>query len=250
MSRPVYLEKSEITNEFINNNVYAAWEGFWLLGCECIPFQWKQFDHLPITKESIVVGWIRTVRKAFSVLEVADPPEVSIPPSLAEYAGRKTWTTTLGDLRKSDDNSKIFIKPLEGHKLFTGHVRTGEMKDLIATAMCPDETNVLCSEVVNFISEYRGFVLDGKLIGLKHYAGDFRKMIDVSVVEEAITKYKDAPVAHSIDFGLTDDGRTLLVEVNDAFSLGSYGLDRVWYARMIEARWDQIVGNNDSNYSA
>lgn len=250
MSRPVYLEKSEITNEFINNNVYAAWEGFWLLGCECIPFQWKQFDHLPITKESIVVGWIRTVRKAFSVLEVADPPEVSIPPSLAEYAGRKTWTTTLGDLRKSDDNSKIFIKPLEGHKLFTGHVRTGEMKDLIATAMCPDETNVLCSEVVNFISEYRGFVLDGKLIGLKHYAGDFRKMIDVSVVEEAITKYKDAPVAHSIDFGLTDDGRTLLVEVNDAFSLGSYGLDRVWYARMIEARWDQIVGNNDSNHSA
>jgi ATP-grasp domain, R2K clade family 2 len=248
MSRIVYLEKNEIHNEFINNNVFAAWEGFWLLGCECIPFTWKQFDNLPITKESIVVGWIRTVRKAFSVLEVCDPPEVSIPPSLAEYAGRRTWESTLGEIRKMDEGeARFFIKPLEGHKLFTGHIRTGAMADLIATAMCSDETKILCSEVVNFVSEYRGFVLDKKLIGLKHYSGDFRKMIDTSVVEEAITKYKDAPRAHSIDFGLTDDGRTLLVEVNDAFSLGCYGLDRVWYARMIEARWDEIVGYDSNN---
>ncbi len=243
MSRTVYLEKNEVTNEFINLNVYSAWEGFWLLGCHCVPFTWKQIDYLDITKETIVVGWIRTVRKAFEVLGVQDPPEVSIPAELAEYAGRKTWESTLGDMRRSDDNSRLFIKPLEGHKLFTGHIRTGEMKDLIYTAIYPDETKILVSEVVNFISEYRGFVLNGKLIGLKHYAGDFKIMIDTAKVEEAITKYTDAPIAYSIDFGMTDDGRTLLVEVNYSFALGCYGLDRVWYARMIEARWDQIVGN-------
>jgi len=247
MSRQIFLEKNEVTNEFINMNVYSAWEGFWLLGCECISFTWKQFDHMPITKESIVVGWIRTVRRAFDLLGVEDPPEVSIPESLAEYAGRKTWASTLGEMRQSDDNHKLFIKPLEGHKLFTGHIRTGEMKDLIFTAMYPDETKILVSEVVNFVSEYRGFVLDGKLIGLKHYAGDFKKMIDSSKVEEAISKYTNSPIAYSIDFGLTDDGQTLLVEVNDAFSLGCYGLDRVWYARMIEARWDEIVNNGESN---
>lgn len=238
--RDIYLERSEVTNEFINTNVYNAWEGFWLLGCHCIPFTWKQFDHLPFTKETVVVGWIRTVRKAFQVLGVQTPPEVSIPDELMDFAGRKIWTSTLGDIRKEDD-LRVFIKPLDGHKLFTGHVRTGEMKDLIFTSVYPDETKILVSDVVKFVSEYRGFVLDGKLIGLKHYAGDFKLMIDADKVEAAIKQYKSAPVAYSIDFGLTDDGRTLLVEVNDAFSLGCYGLDRVWYARMIEARWDQIM---------
>ncbi len=28
----------------------------------------------------------------------------------------------------------------------------------------------------------------------------------------------------SMDFGLTDDGRTLLIEVNDGYSIGCYGL--------------------------
>ena len=242
MSRTVYLEKSEIHNEFINSNVFAAWEGFWLLGCHCVPFTWKQFDFLDINKETIVVGWIRTVRKAFQVIGATDPQEVSIPTELAEFAGRKTWESTLGEIRKVDDY-KVFIKPLDGHKLFAGHVRTGNMADLIQTAPFPDETKLLCSDVVNFVSEYRGFVLDGKLIGLKHYAGDYKLMIDTSIVENAIRQYKTSPIAYSIDFGVTDDGKTLLVEVNDAFSLGSYGLDRVWYARMIEARWDEIVGN-------
>lgn len=240
--RKVYLEKNEIHNEFINSNVYAAWEGFWLLGYHCIPFTWKQFDYLEIDKDSIVVGWIRTVAKAFNHLGVPIPPEVSIPSELREYAGRKIWESTMGEIRKEDDPN-IFIKPLHGHKLFTGHVRTGAIGDLIQTAMCPDETPILCSEVVKFVSEYRGFVLNGKLVGLKHYTGDFTKMVDASVVNRAIKDYTTAPVAYSIDFGLTEDNKSLLIEVNDSFALGSYGLDRIQYAKMIEARWDEIVGN-------
>lgn len=239
--RTVYLERNEITKEFININVYSAWEGFWMLGCDVQSFTFKQIDHLDLSKETIVCGWIRTVNKAFEIVGAKQPPEVSIPEELMSFAGRKVWTSTLEEIRKYEP--RVFIKPLDGHKLFNGHVRTGEMKDLIYTAPYPDETKIMVSEVVNFVSEYRGFVLDKKLIGLKHYRGDFTKIVDNKPIESAIRAYDSAPVAYSIDFGLTDDNRNLLVEVNDAFSLGCYGLDPVWYARMIEARWDQIVNS-------
>lgn len=244
MRRIAYLQRNEATNEFINSNVYAAWEGFGLLGYETISFTRPQLQYLDVTKETIVVGWIGTVDEAFKIVGATTPPEISIPDCLMKYAGRKIWESTLGEIR-ADDHFKHFIKPLHGHKSFTGHVRTGAVADLAATSIYPNEMPILCSEVVNFISEYRGFVLNGKLIGLKHYAGDFRKMIDVSQVESAIKDYKDAPSAYSIDFGLIDDGRTLLVEVNDSFALGSYGLHVMQYAQMIEARWDQIVGYHE-----
>lgn len=196
-------------------------------------------DFLDISKETIVNGWIRSVVNAFNIIKVPIPVEVSIPEELMNFAGRKIWTSTLEEIREFEP--KVFIKPLDGHKLFNGHIRTGEMKDLIFTSMYPDETKILVSEVVNFVSEYRGFVLENKLIGLKHYRGDFTKLVDSKIIESAIKEYKNAPVAYSIDFGLTDDGRSLLVEVNDAFSLGCYGLDPVLYARIIEARWDEIT---------
>lgn len=243
MRRTVYLQRNEATNEFINSNVYAAWEGFGLLGYERVSFMRPQLQYLDVTKETVVVGWIGTVEEAFKIVGVESPPETSIPECLMKYAGRKIWESTLGEVR-ADDYFRHFIKPLHGHKSFTGHVRTGAVADLMATSVYPNEMPILCSEVVNFISEYRGFVLNGKLIGLKNYSGDFKKMIDVTQVESAIKDYKEAPCAYSIDFGLTDDGRTLLVEVNDSFALGSYGLHVMQYAQMIEARWDQIVGNH------
>lgn len=237
--RDVYLEKNEATNEFCTVNTYVAWEGFHLLGYHCIPFTFKQLNYLPISKETIVNGFIRSVRKSFQIIGCPEPAEISIPDEILSFAGRNIWTSTLSEIRLYEP--RVFIKPLDGHKLFNGHVRTGEMKDLIYTSMYPDETRILVSDVVNFISEYRGFVLDGELIGLKHYRGDFTKTIDIELMECAIEVYKSAPKAYSIDFGLTDDGRTLLVEVNDAFSLGCYGLDPVLYAKMIEARWLEIT---------
>ena len=86
--------------------------------------------------KTVVIGRIRTVRKAFLVLGVANLPEVSIPPSLAEYPGCQIWKSTLGDIRKMDKGkARFFLKPLENYKLFTGHTHTGAMQDLIATAI-------------------------------------------------------------------------------------------------------------------
>ena len=39
-----------------------------------------------------------------------------------------------------------------------------------------------------------------------------------------------------------DDGRTLLVEINDGYSLGSGGLVANLYAELLRARWEEITG--------
>ena len=52
-------------------------------------------------------------------------------------------------------------------------------------------------------------------------------------------------MACSMDICYTRDGRTLLVELNDAYSLGCYGLPGVLYAKLISARWSQLLGRED-----
>jgi hypothetical protein len=44
-----------------------------------------------------------------------------------------------------------------------------------------------------------------------------------------------------LDWGVTDTGETRLVEANDAYALGYYGLQSVLYARMIDARWEELT---------
>jgi hypothetical protein len=39
-----------------------------------------------------------------------------------------------------------------------------------------------------------------------------------------------------MDWGVTSDGKTVLIEVNDVYALGCYGLDRLLYASMLRDR--------------
>lgn len=52
-------------------------------------------------------------------------------------------------------------------------------------------------------------------------------------------------MAYSLDLGLAEDGRTLIVEINDCFSLGTYGFPALPYAQMVVDRWSEIVGLED-----
>lgn len=49
---------------------------------------------------------------------------------------------------------------------------------------------------------------------------------------------------------MTGDGRTLLVEINDGYSLGCYGLQHNLYAQPLSVRWAELVGTEDEcNFS-
>ena len=72
------------------------------------------------------------------------------------------------------------------------------------------------------------------------------------------TKYDAAmgmEIPHSVNianamYGFRELGaeiirRTLLVEMNDTYALGCYGLPSLFYAKLISARWSQLLNRKD-----
>lgn len=232
--------------EYLNETSYSFANGCRLLGVHVETFEEEALKHVSLPREAVVHGTVRVVKNALRALGVEEPvPRVDgMPPAeLLPFYGRRVWTSTLGEIRRRwPEGAPLFIKPLKEHKAFTGFVMTGEFRDLIPTASFPDEMEVLCSEVVDFVSEYRLFVHNGLIVDCRRYNGDFTRLVDFDVAQDCIRWYKDAPVSWSLDLGVTRKGATSIVEINDAFALGSYGMASRPYAMMVIDRWCQMVG--------
>ncbi|WP_262985228.1 ATP-grasp domain-containing protein [Paenibacillus elgii] len=170
-------------------------------------------------------------------------PEIDYPEELRGYLGRKAWNSKLSIIANNPENWNVFIKPVEDKK-FTGVV-VRSTKDLIGCGTYGEDPEILCSEVVNFVAEWRCFVRYGRILDIRRYRGDWRVQYDHKVVEDVVKEYRTAPKGYAVDFGLTDKGQTLLIEVNDGYSLGYYGLFSLDYAKLLSARWAELTNTID-----
>lgn len=139
--------------------------------------------------------------------------------------------------------SKNFFEAMCGFEELGAEIRSP--KDLVGCGNWEHDVPVWCSEPVQFITEWRGFIRYGKILDARHYRGTWEKMPDPEVIRKAVQDYKTAPAGYSLDFGLTDTGKTLLIEVNDGYALGSYGLFYIDYAKLLAARWAELTGTKD-----
>jgi hypothetical protein len=103
-----------------------------------------------------------------------------------------------------------------------------------------DEYLVYKQDMVDIASEYRCFVHKGILKGIKHYSGDFTLFPDINLVNEIISSYDNQPISYTIDIGILDNGKNILIEINDFFAIGSYGLDPKIYVRMLIDRFIEM----------
>lgn len=235
-----FIQKTEDSK--IVAPAYTACDGLNFLGYETIWFTRKEFDEglVPITKDTLVVGYINTYIDALTKLGIVPPDNIDIPPELAEFAGRKVWETTMLYARQ-ESNWPVFIKPLKHHKEFPGQLVT-RFRDLFSSSTLPNDFEILASEPVHFVSEYRCFLSRRELVGVRPYKGNPLVFPDSGKILAMIKAWTSAPAACCIDVGVTSDGQTLLVEVNDGHSMGDYGLHSIVYARMLEARWCELTG--------
>ena len=243
----VFVETKD--GALLNRNCYASWEGFTTLGYDVRTFAFREVADLPLTgTDTIVHGRIASVKQALLRIGVSPPAALRLPPVLYAFYGRAIQEGTLGDIRaiiaRDELKEPVFIKPSEEQKLFTGYVAR-EYRDLLRSIECEDATPIQMQEVVEFVSEWRVFVLDGDILNASHYRGDPLVFPDAATITQFVSFWKEAPCAFSADFGIVRRGEpyaetSLLVEVNDAFALGAYGLNSVAYARMIEARWREM----------
>jgi hypothetical protein len=240
----VYIKRAG--GEIASEACFAAWKGFGVKGYPLDFFEWDELTgrHLPLTRNTLLVGGTVAVHKALAQLGLPIPPPLNVPESLHSFAGRKLWTATLGEIRRRVEAGAaepVFVKPGASAKEFAGLV-IATATDLARVRHLEDDLAVQAAEPVAFVSEWRYFVLRGTVVGTAHYKSDCFTHPDATTVRSAVAAYTGAPSAYGLDFGVTADGRTILVEANDGFALGCYGLDPVIYADMLEARWCELAG--------
>ena len=236
----IYLKKG-YDNEIINHNFYAAYDGFKQMGFEMRYFQDvnELLDH---RKEDIIVSYVEDVRTMLGKYGIV-APEMDYPEELTAFLGRKVWKSRLSEIVNRPENWNIFIKPVEDKK-FTGVVVRGT-KDLMGCGTYGEDPEILCSDVVKFVAEWRCFVRYGNILDVRRYKGNWRSNFDYRVVENIVSQFKSAPKGDAVDIGLTDKGETLLIEVNDGYALGHYGLLSLDYAKLLSARWSEMTGTTD-----
>lgn len=229
----------------INVDVQNAIDGF-----EAMGYQIK-----PITKEDVICGkydigvsngniFVGSYGSVITQLKNIDKlPEVIDFPN--ELIGKHIKDVEVRRLKEvldqfSKDEKPIFIKPKNSTKLFTGCVlRTTNQFSYFDQY---GDIEVWTRPVIeNLISEYRVFVMNGEIIYSSNYCGSYTVIPDFGYVNDIIKDYKNSPKAYTIDIGITNTGINHIIEINDFWAIGAYGLVCIDYASMLKARWNEIL---------
>lgn len=235
----VYIQ-TDNQGDFFNVNAYTAAKGFEHFGWEVSRYT----DVAAIDNRdpnAVFVGGIGNVRQRLQQLGIDPTYELEYPATLQPFLHRKVWQSTLETL-KQEPTWNVFIKPIQT-KLFTGKVirRFGDFIGLKYDQDVP----IWCSEPIELVTEWRCFVRYRTLLDVRRYHGRWDSRLDVGLVERAIGAYQDQPAAYSLDFGVDPNGQHYLVEVNDGYSLGSYGMSPMAYAKFLSARWAELTSTED-----
>ena len=97
----------------------------------------------------------------------------------------------------------------------------------------------------------RGFIIYDELVDIRPYRGDYHYHFDAEVVDqivEAFRTIRERPMGGSLDFAVIEKNgklQTVFLEMNDGYSLGSYGLVPIQYAKLVSARWSQLLNRTD-----
>lgn len=208
----------------------------------------KQIDRrsLPLGDDTFIMGAMPAMHGAMKQLGIPVPAPNDYPDALKDFFHRRIWRSTLRGLEaqvQSGLSQPVFAKPAERRKDFTGRVFAGN-DDLYFLGDTSRRQEIWCSEVVEWVSEYRFYVVDDQIVGQDHYAGDESLCPSRESVEEALHAYRrsgQAPAAYGIDFGVLATGETALVEANDGYSLGAYKIAGEPYASVLMTRWAELL---------
>lgn len=237
-----------------NYNIANAMYGFREMGAEIIPYHLIDDIYDDVQREDIVLDYIDQCNEIFNKFGIS--PEISdYPDELKPYLGRKIWKDTIDNISRDEEkwSAGYFVKPTSS-KAFTGKI-IGSIADLVGCGNHSENYEVLVSEPIDICAEWRCFItyddiIDVRPYGLlmdkskKSYLYHYNPKV-LNDMMQSFMGWEQRPAGCSMDICVTKDGRTLLVEVNDAYALGCYGLSSVFYSKMISARWSQLMGVKD-----
>lgn len=197
----------------------------------------------------VFCGTINLCRVMWNQFGIKEPTVVQDYPTVLEpYLKRRIRKTDLKSFRKllveNDNNGNIFnyfIKPLKC-KLFTGKTFNSPVDLDRDLSDINKNTELYVCAPIDFLTEYRVYVHKKSIIGVKHYYGKWDIFPNPRTIETMVELVNpEMPVGYSLDVGVDKDGDTILVECNDSYALGNYGLEAKEYAAMLRDRWWEIT---------
>lgn len=188
-------------------------------------------------KGNLFVGSTDFMREVFKRVGIED---VRLPMN----SNRESEVITLEEAYKRVANgNKLFIKPIE-IKLFTGLVLDGMQHSCLSDL--PKDTEVMVYEPFKskIISEWRLYVHNNKLIDSRNYSGDFTISPDYEYAMSVIESNKSQfPCAYTIDIAVLETNENVVVEFNDMWAIGNYGIPNDIYLRALRDRYFQIINS-------
>lgn len=243
---------------FHSQNIAHAVYGFRELGAEIIPYETIDEIYNWVSRDDVVLDYIDQCNTIFHKFGVT-PSIPDYPEQFEKFLGRKIWRDTINSI--SSDEKKWsagwFVKPVRD-KAFTGKI-IKSIADLVGCGSSTENYEVLCSEPLDIKSEWRCFIMYDKIVDIRPYGllmhnntePNWKYHYDSKVVEEMLDtfiQWEDRPMACSMDIAVANIQnceKTVLVEFNDAYALGNYGLPSIYYAKLISARWSQLLNRPD-----
>lgn len=199
------------------------------------------------------VGSVEYVRAAMAIAGIEEPQCDPYPPALQPWMGRTLALATAAEVLATA--TPLFVKPARQLKAFDGFVlRRDEppqehaQEQLQALCALPPDTPVWTSDAVTFLSEWRFYVQDQQILGSGRYDPDGEEDApapDRAAVLQAIAAYGRTG-CYALDMGVLADGKTALVEVNDAWATGLYqgALTPADYFAWLTGRWLELASDN------
>lgn len=186
-----------------------------------------------LIKNNLFVGSVEFMKEVFSKVGKENI-------RLDKNSNREHKVMKLGDAKILAKSKSIFIKPFD-IKLFTGFVLDQMIHSSISNIS--DDTIVMVYDVFesNIKSEFRCYIHREKVVDVRNYSGDLFTTPNESYLKSIIKSNKDFPIAYTIDIGILESGENVVIEYNDMWSIGNYGMPNDLYLRLLKDRYFDIV---------
>lgn len=182
------------------------------------------------TNHLIPVGSIEFVHNYFSLHNINIPKPLNVPKYLRQYCSREIIDITKEDLL----NNKIkynnyFIKSNDSYKDF--EINKVKYFDFESTIT---ENYFISSQIEpEIISEYRCFVLGGRILSICNYIGDPIGLTNLHINTLKFYVNKIDLRAFTIDFAILENGNMEIIELHHGYSCGNYGFKGDYYLSFI-----------------
>lgn len=140
------------------------------------------------------------------------------------------------------DKQPFFVKPIK-LKGFSGHMVLNDY-DIDILKKLPEQPVQYTQDIRYLAAEWRCYVVDGVCRSSRYYSGDQYLCPDREFIQYICDSTTFAKT-YAFDIGIQDDpsNSNFIIEYNEFWALGNYGIQNGLYFRGLKSRYFEIIAN-------